>query len=330
MTRTIISCNNCESSNYSLYAVGRGNRRTSFIEKKHPAVICKECGLIFLNPQHSPKDYATYYSGLNVKAFDEKQILEVMKNPTNTRTEIRDFLLKHIDILEFSGKPKLLDVGCGKGIFLHLMRQEGFDVEGLDPGSAETDFIERELDIRVHNGIFNDHTIPDESYDVVSAMGVVEHVNDPKEFLDVLWKLLKPGGYLLLTTPSVWHMDLRHGPESYFKFVHTYYYSVKTLASLMRQEGFDIVADWIKEPVYTKSFLFGEVSKSGGGAIAIIGKKRAKDEGIEPAGDDVEGLKQALKHAKRKFRLQYSVDRITRYTKAIKNILVDKIRQVIK
>lgn len=328
MTRRLIVCNNCGSSKHKRLATGRGRRGVAFIEKKHPVVICEECGLIFLNPQHEPSDYAKYYSGLNVKGIDEEHLVHQIKNTHSSsgRSEVRDFLLRNIDRKHVGKSPKLLDVGCGKGVFLYLMQQAGFEVEGLDPGVVEAEFIQKNLGIKVHNGLIDGHDLEEGKYDIVTALAVIEHMNDPKDFIQSLWRLVKPGGYVCLTTPSYRHINLRRGEEDYFKFVHTFYFTGVTLGSLMKQEGFDVANTWFKEPAFKKSILFGKLSTSSGGIICVIGKKREQRANIQPDRDNMGDLITILRTAKREYFWQYSIDRVTRYIKAAIRIMKRKLR----
>jgi 2-polyprenyl-3-methyl-5-hydroxy-6-metoxy-1,4-benzoquinol methylase len=101
-------------------------------------------------------------------------------------------------------KPgRLLDVGCGRGDFLHVMEERGWDVHGLD-FDREAALAARTLyglDVRI--GTLSDVVAARERFDVVTASHVLEHVPDPVEFLRQCRSLLKVDGMLILKTPNV-------------------------------------------------------------------------------------------------------------------------------
>lgn len=319
MARRFIPCNTCGSTEVLPLVTVRGNRGVSFIEKFHTVVVCKKCGLVFLNPQHEPEDYKKFYSSLNVPKVDTERVWTSIKEHTDDKIEIQNFLLGNIDQSSLAPKPKLLDVGCGVGAFLYHMREKGFEVEGLEPGAEERAFMEKELHITVHAGMLGDHVFREGSYDVVTALAFIEHVNNPYETLRELWRLVRPGGYLLVTTPSYHNMSLHNGPENYFKFVHTYYFSRISLSNLLRKVGFSIVATNIKEPPHKKSLLFGSVPTKGGGLLCVIGKKESGPQ-VDTERETAEEVIRSFENAKRKALPQYAVNLMIRNYRRLQKI----------
>ncbi len=62
-----INCKNCGSKNHRLLVRVKGDRQVNFISDIHNVVVCEDCGLAFLNPQHDDEDYAKYYTYYAVK-----------------------------------------------------------------------------------------------------------------------------------------------------------------------------------------------------------------------------------------------------------------------
>ncbi|CAL8142648.1 unnamed protein product [Orchesella dallaii] len=118
--------------------------------------------------------------------------------------------------LESRAKPnalegfKILDIGCGGGILSEGLAKLGATVVGLDPGeknvaTARTHLTD-ELKTRVtyECGVIEDYVMrhPPNDFDAVVMSEVIEHVENPKEFLHTALKLLKPGGSVFITTPN--------------------------------------------------------------------------------------------------------------------------------
>ena len=99
---------------------------------------------------------------------------------------------------------RLLDVGCGAGIAAEAFARKGFRVTGLDAGSALIAAAQAHADpalgIAYRAGTTTDLIAEGLRFPVVTALEVIEHVDDPAGFVLELAQLLEPGGYLFLST----------------------------------------------------------------------------------------------------------------------------------
>lgn len=93
--------------------------------------------------------------------------------------------------------PKILELGAADGSFLNLLSQSlNGKPAGLDIAADSTGLI------KAHD--FNDKLpYPDKSFDLVIALEVIEHLYDTDFFLDEIRRVLKPKGYLILSTPNL-------------------------------------------------------------------------------------------------------------------------------
>ena len=94
----------------------------------------------------------------------------------------------------------LLDVGCGRGLLWPNVRGRfasytGVDIIPFEAFPAEGRFVAADLDAG---------TIPlaDASFDVVAAVETIEHLDGPRRFVKELARLIRPGGWLIITTPN--------------------------------------------------------------------------------------------------------------------------------
>lgn len=134
-------------------------------------------------------------------------------------------------IKDHIGNPqgkKAIDIGCGGGILTIPMCRMGMEVSGLDTGKKNIEVAEAkskaaELDIKYYAINLEDiSNLPQhkEQYDIVTSMEVIEHVDDYKIFLIYLCKLVKPGGYLFLST-------INRTKQSYLKAIVAAEYIIK-------------------------------------------------------------------------------------------------------
>lgn len=103
---------------------------------------------------------------------------------------------------DFSGK-KVLDVGSGNGYVLSKYAGEGAEVVGIDITEAGIELCQKRFDYLGLNGDFRvadaqDIPFPDNTFDCVCSMGVLHHVPNTQKALDEIYRVLKPGGRLIV------------------------------------------------------------------------------------------------------------------------------------
>jgi len=101
---------------------------------------------------------------------------------------------------------KILEVGCSTGAIMELLEQHGADAYGVDVESPWSKNYYYDLNKRIICDL-QEEQIPSqiliESFDLIIAQEVIEHIKKPYEFLSKIWKLLAPEGNLFLTTPNL-------------------------------------------------------------------------------------------------------------------------------
>ncbi|MEM6690903.1 MAG: class I SAM-dependent methyltransferase [Planctomycetota bacterium] len=102
-----------------------------------------------------------------------------------------------------SSKPSILEVGCGSGAFLRMCRASGFEnLAGLELNEQAIEKCQAE-DLDVQPLMTNQLVDRGVKFDCVLAFQVLEHVPEPDAFLDELWQLTNPGGFVVVSTPNM-------------------------------------------------------------------------------------------------------------------------------
>lgn len=140
------------------------------------------------------------------------------------------------------GAP-VLEVGCGTGSFLNLIRERfGADVVGIER-SPEAAKLARARGVRVVDGTLLDARLPDRGFDAVIMRHVLEHVPDPRDVLAETRRILGTRGALLLTIPVTGGWDHRaFGPswEGYEIPEHLWLFPRAALMRLLDETGFSV------------------------------------------------------------------------------------------
>jgi SAM-dependent methyltransferase len=135
----------------------------------------------------------------------------------------------------------LLDVGCGSGTLLGLLKQRGFRGMGVDFSAEAAKVAEAENGVRVVVGSLGEAAFPDQSFDVVTLFHVMEHVTNPREVLAEVFRILRPNGAIVLQVPNIdsWQFKL-FGAKWYGLDIprHVIDYSKDAILRLLTNSGF--------------------------------------------------------------------------------------------
>ena len=96
---------------------------------------------------------------------------------------------------------RLLDVGTGFGFFLAEMKKRGWDVTGVEISKKAMDYARDVLGLTIYLGPLEKVGFPESHFDVVTGFYIIEHIPNPVVFLKECYRILKPGGLLLLRYP---------------------------------------------------------------------------------------------------------------------------------
>ena len=166
------------------------------VRKGHPIVRCGGCGLVYVHPKPPEEDlpglYGAYHARDGGKEAGWNRLMgEIFREAAD-----------HLDASRFGpGCPRLLDVGCGYGGFVSMMRDRGWDAEGVDPSPA-TVAAASAKGIPVHLGTLDGFSSSGGGYRAITMFYVLEHLFDPMSSLRKVFGLLDPGGVLLVRVPD--------------------------------------------------------------------------------------------------------------------------------
>jgi SAM-dependent methyltransferase len=138
----------------------------------------------------------------------------------------------------FDAPGSVLDFGCGAGDFLLKMKAAGWSCAGVEVSDAALE-VARSNGLRVEKGLAAYHS---SSFDYVRANHSLEHVSNPREVLEDMYRVLKPGGTLFLGVPTNESQNARLFGRHWWHLsapVHPVTFSTRGLLALIRRVGFE-------------------------------------------------------------------------------------------
>ena len=145
--------------------------------------------------------------------------------------------------LNFPGPgARLLDIGCGNGVFLWQMRTLGWEVCGIEPDPKAV-ALACAAGFDVRHGHLSEQSLPDSHFDAVVLNHVIEHLHDPMDTLRRIWKLLKPNGQISIATPNFASNGHRYFGADWFALMpptHLVLFTEKSLRDALIACGFNV------------------------------------------------------------------------------------------
>jgi len=216
---------------------------------------CSGCGVMMLNPMPSEKEVRSwyvdesYYVGDSRSSYDEGY-LERINIRYNDKNSWPYRLLARAARLGEREKPgRLLDVGCGGGLFAACAKRVGWDVRGLDPNPAAVEAAAR-YGVTVCTATIEESGFGANMFDIIYSNDVIEHVLDPIKAFAEIDRLLVPRGVLIVSTPNGARALLRRSQWGGFRssLEHMWYFNERSLKWLCRMMDFEVYAleqgDW--------------------------------------------------------------------------------------
>ena len=162
---------------------------------------CGQCGLMRLDPQPPPAESRQYHP--ENYWFAPDQTAAGRLEEAYRRLVLRDharFVGRALGDCEVRGP--LLDVGCGGGLLLGMMRERGFRVVGLDNSAAAAAIAWSRQGVPAVCGVLEHAPLRAGNFAAVTMFHVLEHVHDPRAYVAAAHHLLAPGGRLIAQTPN--------------------------------------------------------------------------------------------------------------------------------
>lgn len=211
----------------------------------YEVVKCSSCGLVFVNKEFPDNCKVESFSEIHRTVY------------ANLEKELKETARQYLELMSnYIAPPKtLLDIGCSYGYFMEVAKERGYDVYGVDIQKVMVEKV-REKGLTAYWGGINELK-EDLKFDIITAWNVIEHLNDPKEFLFSVRRHLNQNGFLFIETPNneslakalsivyfrLTKPDKRHLKDALHRPYggHSFDFSPKNIGVLLNKTGFHVL-----------------------------------------------------------------------------------------
>lgn len=204
-------------------------------------VDCLSCGIYYVaNPlkkQYLEKYYDIYYGVTGPATMDPLTIAQYTISAEKRR---KTFLTNLPSGFNLGGV--WLDVGCGCGFMLKSLGDFFSQSQGIEYSESSVEFARSTLGVTVSHGQFNGDSFSTSGLDLITFFDVLEHVINPRQFLQLASRFLKPNGWVLITTQNLRSLSralLGKHWQFFTPIQHLTYFHAEALKTLLKDCDFN-------------------------------------------------------------------------------------------
>jgi len=246
----------------------------SKVVNKYNFKECRNCGLIYLNTQPEEDKLKEFYA----EDYFHSQHPQGYHDILVRKDDVINYRLKAIMELmnKFCpDKGKLLEIGCAVGYFLELAQLSGWQAQGVELSSWAAQYAREKTKVEVSNGKLEDIKFPNSYFDAVVMIELIEHTPNPISFLKEVYRILKPAGIILITTPNsksihgrIWRKKFQ---EIFLIPEHLFLFSIPPINRILELTNFKIIH--LQTKTYLRRYYDYKIPKGLGRQIRKIGRK---------------------------------------------------------
>jgi 2-polyprenyl-3-methyl-5-hydroxy-6-metoxy-1,4-benzoquinol methylase len=185
--------------------------------EKYQYMQCSQCAAVYQYPMPTPEeisgfypeDYSVYrkighkhHSAMKLAVLRYKYGYKHLRAPYVFRLmALLAAVFKYRESINFLPGGRALDIGCGNGKFMQAMNSLGWRFEGVEFNPLAVQVC-REAGLKVFQGDLQAGAYEGDSFDLITARHVIEHVPDPDSFVGEIARILKKGGRIVIQTPN--------------------------------------------------------------------------------------------------------------------------------
>ena len=212
---------------------------------------CPICDIQFASPRFTKESLLKIYENESFAdlSFYDDWTYNNWKKENLHRSYITQKLKLHTLKRFLNENDRILDVGCGPGLFCLEASKNGLNAEGIEPSRMLVDIGRNKLNIDIHYGLLEDFR-PTYKFNGITIWDVLEHIPNPVEILTKSYDLMEDDGYLFVQVPNYEGISnrfktflnrsgIKNNDFKHFGFPwHIFSFNQKSLSILLKTCGF--------------------------------------------------------------------------------------------
>jgi SAM-dependent methyltransferase len=244
-------------------------------------VKCNNCGLQYVNPRPIKQQIGYYYSEdyyahiprkdkkTKGKNFFPRKWMDSKNNIRNlirinfynypyTPGEDKESLHSYkktllwffyityrsrLDVIPFSGKGRILDIGCGNGRYLSTLKKLGWQTYGVEQNPKASKYARDELHLNVITGDLLNCEYQDKYFDAITMWHSLEHLYEPLNTLIEIRRILNNDGLLIISVPNIDSFVARIFKTYWYGLqlpIHLIAFTTDSITKMLESAGFDV------------------------------------------------------------------------------------------
>lgn len=259
-----VSCLLCETSRKERLLTNKQDpfgKRIGSIQTCYD--ICTDCGFVYQNPKLESHEIESLYTRDYYDRAEQTVSEKYIQKKEEYALQSFEWIALNMPVRKPSPGFSVLDIGSNTGALLSLFVRAGWNGHGVEPSKNMSDIARKRYGLeQIHTILFQNGTFPKPSFDLVTLLHTLEHLENPSEILADIREVLRSDGYLYIEVPDIYHPKSAFY-TSYFAAPHLYTFSQASLIRLLAKQGFHVVAQGyiprgisvlaqVREPTQTK------------------------------------------------------------------------------
>jgi 2-polyprenyl-3-methyl-5-hydroxy-6-metoxy-1,4-benzoquinol methylase len=203
---------------------------------------CANCSSIYVFPRPSDAELIAFYQLEQTEHLSDSCWQDSHKHAWPLWKQTLEIAYKKV------GFGRLLDIGCGTGEFIQFAQKLGWlDTEGIEIVPEIATIAHTKTGSTIHAQVLGSAKLDYEAYSVITLWDVIEHLSDIKGNLKEIYKLLKPGGILILGTVNRNGFSIRSLKQNAMTFgppEHLTFFTQKGTSLALNAQGMKVIKQW--------------------------------------------------------------------------------------
>lgn len=186
----------------------------------------------------------------------EYQAMEAIENQHAWFLAKFRFLELALQKIGLSKDKLILDVGCGTGAIIKKLNEAGYKAQGVDVSEEALKYC-RQKGLQVIQGGADRLPFADNYFDAVISLDMLEHLKDDRKAVEEISRVIKPGGYLIITVPA--HQFLWSSHDEFLH--HERRYNKKEILALFDQNFEIVLCSWLHTSILLPTIILRLIKK---------------------------------------------------------------------